>query len=135
MINLDSTTNRQQLQNYQSFPQPTFNPPPKFSTEPVATSAPVPSPMHAFASNWQNGQAAAFPYDIPAPSVAIDNPLPLPAAGVDSISNFLLMDAETAIQNAPLVELGRYGMPQSWACVRVGNVGIVYSVQWLQAKT
>ncbi|KAG0636334.1 hypothetical protein HOY80DRAFT_891538 [Tuber brumale] len=32
------------------------------------------------------------------------------------------MDAETAIQNAPLVELGRNGMPQNWACVRVGNI-------------
>ena len=32
------------------------------------------------------------------------------------------MDAETAIQNAPFVELGRYALAQNWACVRVGNV-------------
>ena len=127
MINLDSP-NRQQLQNYQSFPQPSVNPLPKFSTELVAASTPVSSPMHAFVPSWQNSQAPAFPYDIPARSIAVDSPLPLSAARVDSISNFLLMDAETAIQNAPLVELGRYGMPQSWACVRVGNVGIIYSV-------
>ncbi|RPB01847.1 hypothetical protein L873DRAFT_1886583 [Choiromyces venosus 120613-1] len=121
MINLDST-NRQQLQNYQNFPQPTFNPLPKFPTELVGASTPVSSPMHAFVPSWQTGQVATFPYDTPAPSITVDSSLPLPVTGVDSISNLLLMDAETAIQNAPLVELGRYGMPQNWACVRVGNI-------------
>jgi hypothetical protein len=39
-----------------------------------------------------------------------------------NMSNMLMMDAETAIQNAPFVDLGRNSLPQNWSCVKIGNV-------------
>ncbi|KAF8476954.1 hypothetical protein BDZ91DRAFT_787566 [Kalaharituber pfeilii] len=38
----------------------------------------------------------------------------------------LVMDAETAIENAPFVELGRHALAQNWCCVKISN--IPYSV-------
>ena len=39
---------------------------------------------------------------------------------VSSSSN--LMDAETAIEDAPFVELGRHALAQNWCCVKISNV-------------
>jgi len=33
------------------------------------------------------------------------------------------MDAETAIEDAPFVELGRHALAQNWCCVKISNVG------------
>lgn len=40
-----------------------------------------------------------------------------------NMSNMLMMDADTAIQSAPFVDLGRNSLPQDWSCVKIGNVG------------
>jgi len=34
----------------------------------------------------------------------------------------LAIDAETAIENAPFVELGRHALAQNWCCVKISNV-------------
>lgn len=36
----------------------------------------------------------------------------------------LAIDAETAIENAPFVELGRHALAQNWCCVKISNVAI-----------
>lgn len=32
------------------------------------------------------------------------------------------MDAETAIHNAPFLELGRTALAQNWSCIKIGNI-------------
>jgi hypothetical protein len=44
-----------------------------------------------------------------------------------NMSRMLMMDAETAIQNAPFVELGRNSLAQNWSCVKIGNVLTLHS--------
>ena len=39
-----------------------------------------------------------------------------------NMSRMLMMDAETAIQNAPFVELGRTALAQDWSCIKIGNI-------------
>ena len=39
----------------------------------------------------------------------------------------LSMDAETAIEDAPFVELGRHALAQNWCCVKISNVGFPFA--------
>lgn len=83
-----------------------------------------PTPYNLF-PKWQPEQfpQKSFPISpvaYPTPNIT---PVPPAIAPADpNINHFLFRDAETAIQNAPFIELGRHALAQNWSCVRVGNV-------------
>ncbi|KAF8250466.1 hypothetical protein K440DRAFT_659461 [Wilcoxina mikolae CBS 423.85] len=54
-------------------------------------------------------------------NVALPPSMP-PNPNATNMSNMLMMDAETAIRNAPFVDLGRNSLPQNWSCVKIGNI-------------
>lgn len=70
-----------------------------------------------------NVQPVTTPVAVPVvPSVPVP---PLPST---SWSQVLMMDAETAVQNAPFIELGRYSLAQGWSVVKIGNVKLTESL-------
>ncbi|RPB14706.1 hypothetical protein P167DRAFT_40286 [Morchella conica CCBAS932] len=83
-----------------------------------------PTPYNLF-PKWQPEQfpQKSFPISpvaYPTPNIT---PVPPAIAPADpNINHFLFRDAETAIQNAPFIELGRHALAQNWSCVRVGNI-------------
>lgn len=64
------------------------------------------------------------PQPPPLPSTPPQCPALHPPQHPNSVSsgpNFIV-DAETAIENAPFIELGRHALAQNWCCVKISNV-------------
>lgn len=116
MINL-SVPRRWDLRSSYYIPliQPQPRPPPGLST-PGAKHKDLSHPGSPITpqprANPSGGQATPQQSTIP------------PQPGSQSMHDIhdLGMDAETAIENAPFVELGRHALAQNWCCVKISNV-------------
>ncbi|KAI5851261.1 hypothetical protein DFP73DRAFT_507526 [Morchella snyderi] len=83
-----------------------------------------PTPYNLF-PKWQPEQFPQKNFPISPVAYPTPNITPVPPAiapADPNINHFLFRDAETAIQNAPFIELGRHALAQNWSCVRVGNI-------------
>ena len=56
------------------------------------------------------------------PPIQLASSRPAAQAKPARMNKLLAMDAETAVRNAPFVDLGRNSLPQNWSCVKIGNV-------------
>lgn len=104
---------------------------PGSSTGAVQFSSPTPpSRSHFSPLKMENTVATAAPL-LAIPELVIEGIPRIPMSSAN-MSRILMMDAETAIQNAPFINLGRNSLAQNWSCVKIGNVcscsPIAYSV-------
>jgi hypothetical protein len=93
------------------------------STAAVHYTSPTPASRYHYSPMKMDNAATSQPHmsitQIPGnPVVPIG--LPLNSSNMSRV----LMDAETAIQNAPFVNLGKNSLPQNWSCVKIGNVNL-----------
>lgn len=70
-------------------------------------------------------QPLLAPPTTPQQRLVLPYPSPTAAKEILGVTN-LAIDAETAIENAPFIELGRHALAQNWCCVKISN--IPYSV-------
>lgn len=131
MTNFDATKGNIASRDYdtfQNFQQLQVPPAIVFIPEPTI-KLPSFSPLtHPLFPKWQPEQFPRKSLPISPLAYSATNitpsPLTIPVADTN-INHFLFRDAETAIQNAPFIDLGRHALAQNWSCVRVGNVCIV----------
>lgn len=128
MTNFDATKSNIVPQHYDTFPlfQQHQSPPViTFVPEPAMNLPPLSPSVYSLFPKWQHEQfprktLPISPLAYPGPNIT---PSPVAVPTVDTnINHFLFRDAETAIQNAPFIDLGRHALAQNWSCVRVGNV-------------
>lgn len=130
MTSFDATKSNLAHLHYDTFP-----PFQQFQSSPVIALVPEPtmklpssSPQaYPLFPKWQPEQfprksLPISPLAYPTPNIT-SSPLTTPTTD-SNINHFLFRDAETAIQNAPFIDLGRHALAQNWSCVRVGNVCI-----------
>lgn len=117
MINLNIPRWDLRSNYYMPVPQHQIRPPPGL-------------PAPALVTNDTNQASASFPAVSRQPPVARPAtpqhhptlPYPPPLVKSELGNSSLIMDAETAIENAPFVELGRHALAQNWCCVKISNV-------------
>lgn len=131
MTNFDATKDNITSRDYDTFQNfQQFRVPPAivFMPEPTTKSSPFPPLTHSLFPKWQPEKfpRKSLPISPLAYSTPNITPSPLVVPVTDTnINHFLFRDAETAIQNAPFIDLGRHALAQNWSCVRVGNVCII----------
>lgn len=112
---------------FQPFQQLQVPPTIVFIPEPAMILPSFPPSTHSIFPKWQPEQIPrkslpTSPLVYSTPNIT-PSPLVVPTTDTN-INHFLFRDAETAIQNAPFIDLGRHALAQNWSCVRVGNVCI-----------
>lgn len=130
MTNFDATKGSIAPQDYdifQPFQQLQVPPVIAFIPEPAMKFPSFSPSTYSLFPKWQTEQfprksLPISPLAYPTPNIT-PSPLPVPATDTNT-NHFLFRDAETAIQNAPFIDLGRHALAQNWSCVKVGNVCI-----------
>ena len=113
---------------YMPILQHQLHPPPGLSG-PVPASHEAPQTSVSFAPAPRHPSLA--PPTTPQQRPVLSYPLATAAKEIPSAIN-LVIDAETAIENAPFVELGRHALAQNWCCVKISNVHhFLYMQQFL----
>ena len=110
---------------YMPILQHQLHPPPGLPG-PVPVSNETPQPSVSFDPTPR--QPSLAPTTTPQQRLVLPYP-PATAAKETLGTTNLAIDAETAIENAPFVELGRHALAQNWCCVKISNVHHFLHVQ------